>query len=71
MLLPACEQKAHLTCVYKDALAYHRRIIELLNSASAFLTEEQLGKARVRVELARMAAADARKALDRHIAEHG
>jgi uncharacterized small protein (DUF1192 family) len=60
--------RARLTRAYKNAAADHRRAAELLSLVSVF-QEHEYRKAFIRAELARMAAEDARKALDLDIAQ--
>jgi hypothetical protein len=66
-----CGQKAHLTCVYEAASNRHRGVADLLTSPLAPLSESENRKMFVRVELARLEVSDARKALARHVTEHG
>jgi len=68
---PRCGQKAHLTRVYKAAANHHRRVKDLLSPPLAPLNESEHTKMYVRAELAKMELEDARKALTRHVTEHG
>ena len=68
---PRCGQKAHLTRVYDAATNRHRRVADLLTSPLTPLSKSENRKMFVRVELARLEVSDARKALTRHVTEHG
>jgi len=68
---PDCGQKAHLTSVYEAAANHHRRVTGLLSQPLASLNESEHTKMYVRAELAKMELEDARKALTRHVTEHG
>ena len=68
---PDCGRKAHLTRVCDTAANRHRRVTDLLTSPLAPLSESENRKMFVRVELARLEVSDARKALARHVTEHG
>ena len=68
---PDCGQKAHLTSVYEAAANHHRRVAGLLSQPLASLNESEHTKMYVRSELARLELEDARKALARHVTEHG
>jgi hypothetical protein len=68
---PDCGQKAHLTRVYDAATNRHRRVADLLTSPLTPLSKSENRKMFVRVELARLEVSDARKALTRHVTEHG
>ena len=68
---PHCGQKAHLTSVYEAAANHHRRVAGLLSQPLASLNESEHTKMYVRSELARLELEDARKALARHVTEHG
>jgi hypothetical protein len=69
--LPNCGQKAHLTRVYEAAANRHRRVASLLTPPLPPLSASEHTKMFVRVELARFELEDARKALARHVTEHG
>lgn len=68
---PDCGQKAHLISVYEAAANHHRRVAGLLSPPLTPLNEWEDTKMYVRVELARLELEDARKALARHVTEHG
>jgi len=68
---PDCGQKAHLTSVYEAAANHHRRVAGILSQPLAPLNESEHTKMYVRSELARLELEDARKALARHVTEHG
>jgi len=68
---PDCGQKAHLTSVYEAAANHHRRVAGILSQPLAPLNESEHTKMYVRSELARLEFEDARKALVRHVTEHG
>jgi hypothetical protein len=68
---PDCGLKARLTQVYEAAANRHRCVAELLTSPLAPPSESENTKMFVRVELARLEMVDTRKALARHVREHG
>ena len=68
---PDCGQKAHLNSVCETAANHHRCVAGLLTSPLAPLNESEHTKMYVRAELAKMELEDARKALTRHVTEHG
>jgi hypothetical protein len=68
---PDCGQKARLNRVYEAAANHHRCVVGLLTSPLAPLNESEQTKVYVRVELAKLEVGDARKALARHVTEHG
>jgi hypothetical protein len=68
---PDCGQKTHLSHVYEVAANRHRSVADLLTSPLAPLNESEHTKVYVRVELAKLEVEDARKALARHVTEHG
>jgi hypothetical protein len=68
---PDCGQKARLSRVYDAAAKHHRCVVGLLTSPLAPLNESEHTKVYVRVELAKLEVEDARKALVRHVTEHG
>src|SRR5215467_7676030 len=68
---PACEEKARLLRLYAVAESHHQRAIQHLTWMLGVIKKPNYEDLHEFVETARDIAEDARKALDRHAAEHG
>lgn len=70
-VVPVCEEKSRLRRLLAVAEANHKRDLESLNWRIEAMEDSVPEALHDRVEIARKAVGEARKALERHSAEHG
>ncbi len=66
----ACEHKLRLLQLYSIALADHERAIQVLSSFMGVLSSLEYKRIRAYVEESDKTLEEARKAVDKHVAEH-